>query len=534
MTANTDSATIVQHMCPLCEAGCGLEVHLVKGDVSLIRGDRNDVFSGGFLCPKGTALKGLQHDPDRLRMPLIKRNGQFVEVDFDEAFAEVERLLIPVKEQHGPLACGVVIGNPTVHRTGLLLYVRDLIAAVGSPNVFSAATLDQMPKHLSVGEMFGDFYSVPVPDIERTDLLLIIGANPIVSNGSLWSVPNFRGRAKALRERGGKIITIDPRLTETAKAADQHHHIRPGTDALFLAAVVNVLFDESLVRLGRLEPHVIGLAAVQSSVQNFGPDRVARACGISGDAIRAIARELAAAPSAAVYGRLGTCLQGYGTVTSWLIDVINTITANLDEPGGAMFPKAPAFAGNTTGPSGSGAGVSTGAYHSRVSAAPEVMGQFPMGCLAEEIETPGDGQLRALITIASNVALSAADGPRVERALDQLEVLVCLDPYLNETTRHADVIIPGPSHLEEAHYDVFFSQFGHRNTARFSAAALTKAPEMLHDWETILRLVAILSGQGASVDIGSFDDELTRSLLDETAAEHAEAIMGVLDGQTGI
>lgn len=534
MTADETSKTIAYHICPLCEAGCGLEVHLVDGDVSLIRGDRDDVFSNGFLCPKGTALKGLQDDPDRLLKPLIKRNGRFVEVEFDEAFAEVARLLTPLRAEHGAAACGIAIGNPTVHRTGLLLYVRDLIAAVGTPNVFSAATLDQMPKHLSVGEMFGDFYSMPVPDIERSDLLVIIGANPVVSNGSLWSVPNFRGRAAVMRERGGRIITIDPRFTETAKLADQHHNIQPGTDALLLAAIVHVLFDEGLVEFGRLEPHVKGVRALQSAVVGFQPDHVAGSCGVAADVIRSIARELAAAPTAAVYGRLGTCLAEHATVTSWLVDAINTITGNLDKPGGAMFPKAPAFAGNTTGLPGSGSGVETGTYRSRVSGAPEIMGQFPMGCLAEEIETPGEGQLRALITIASNVALSAADGPRIEKALDQLDVLISLDIYLNETTRHADVIIPGPSALEEAHYDVFFSQFAHRNTARFSPPSLPKPASTPTDWETILRLVAILAGDGVDSDIEQLDEVLTRALLEESAAEHAEAIMAVLQGQTGL
>lgn len=344
-----------------------------------------------------------------------------------------------------------MIGNPTVHRTGLVLYVLDLAAALGSPNVFSSASLDQMPKHLAVGEMFGDFYSMPVPDIERCDLLVIIGANPIASNASMWSVPDFRGKAEAMRARGGRIITIDPRLTETSRAADRHHHIRPGTDALMLAAIAHVLFDEGLVDLGRLAPHIDGVAKTEDAVHGFTPERVANRCGIAAADIRSLARDLAAAPRAAVYGRLGTCLQEHATTTSWLIDVLNTITGNLDEPGGAMFAKSAAFAGNTIGRDGTGEGVATGAYRSRVSGAPEVMNQFPLACLAEEIETPGDGQIRGLIMLASNAALSAPDGPRLERALDQLDVLVCLDIYLNETTRHADVIIPGPSPLEESH-----------------------------------------------------------------------------------
>jgi len=525
-------STTALHMCPLCEAGCGLSVHIVDGEVSRIRGDRDDVFSHGFLCPKGTALKALQNDPDRLRKPLIKRDGRFVEVEFDEAFAEVDRLFKPVIEEHGPLSCGLVIGNPTVHRTGLVLYALDLASAIGSPNVFSAASLDQMPKHLSVGRMFGDFYSIPVPDIERTDLLVIIGANPMVSNGSMWSVPDFRGKAKAMRARGGKIVTVDPRFTETSKVADRHHHIRPGTDAMFLAAflaaIVRVLFEEGLVDPGRASEHVVGIDAVREAVEMFASDDVSVRCGIAAADIRSLARQLAEAPTAAVYGRLGTCLQQHATATSWLIDVINTLTGNLDQPGGAMFAKPPAFAANTSGTPGSGEGVSTGSYSSRVSGAPEVMNQFPISCLSEEIETPGEGQIRGLVMMASNMALSSPDGPRVERALGQLNALVCLDPYLNETTRHADVIIPGPSALEEAHFDVFFANFAHRNVARYSPPAIPPPPGVPDDWETMVRLVGIFSEMGPNVDVVALDYDLTRRSIESGAPGQGDGIMGAL------
>ena len=525
---------VVRHMCPLCEAGCGLEVHVANGDVKLIRGDRDDVHSAGFLCPKGTALKGLQHDPDRLRRPLVKRDGQFVEVSFAEAFAEVDRLLTPLRAKYGPAACGLVIGNPTVHRTGLVLYALELAAALGSPNVFSSASLDQMPKHLSVGEMFGDFYSIPVPDIERTDLLVIVGANPMVSNGSMWSVPDFRGKVKALLARGGNIITVDPRYTETSAVATQHHHIRPGTDALLLAAIVHILFDDDLVDLGRLQPHVAGFDQLKGSFADFSPERVAKRCGISSRDIRDLAHRISSAKRAALYGRLGTCLQEHATVTSWLIDVVNILTANLDEPGGVMFATPPAFAANTTGEDGSERGISTGSYQSRVSGAPEVMNQFPLACLAEEIETEGDGQIRGLLMMASNAALSAPEGPRLEKALGQLDALICLDIYVNETTRHADVIIPGPSPLEEAHYDVFFSQFAHRNTARYSPPALAKDSEVPEDWETMVRLIGILDNKGPEADLLAIDEELTRQLLGEVPDEFVEPIMAALGDRVGV
>lgn len=521
------------HVCTLCEAACGLEITVDDGAVTLIRGDRDDVASHGFLCPKGTALKDLQNDPDRLRRPLVKRDGEFVEVTFDEAFAEIERRLLPIRESSGPLSTGLVIGNPVVHRTGLVLYIQELAAALGTPNVFSSASLDQMPKHVSVGRMFGDCYSIPVPDIDRTDLLVVIGANPMVSNGSMWSVPDFRGRAKALAARGGRMITIDPRFTETSAVADLHLPIRPGADVFLLAAIVHVLFGDDVVRLGRLAEHITDLAALRDVVDTFTPELAEARCGIHADQIVELAHDLARTPRAAVYGRLGTCLQEHATLTSWLVDVVNVLTGHLDEPGGSMFATPPAFAGNTTGPPGTGSGFSTGTYASRVSGAPEVMNQFPLACLAEEIETPGDGQVKALVMLGSNAALSSPDGPRLARALESLDFLVCFDIYLNETTRHADVILPGPSPLEESHYDVFFSQFACRNHARFSPATLGRPDHIPDDWEAMVRLIGILRGHGTGVDIAAMDDELLIELLGEMGDDELAAVTAVLASRTG-
>lgn len=521
------------HVCTLCEAACGLEITVDDGDVTLIRGDQNDVASHGFLCPKGTALKDLQNDADRLRRPLLKRDGVFVEITFDEAFAEIERRLLPLRETHGPMSTGLVIGNPVVHRTGLVLYVLELAAALGSPNVFSSASLDQMPKHLSVGRMFGDFYSIPVPDIDRTDLLVVIGANPMVSNGSMWSVPDFRGRAKALKARGGRMITIDPRFSETSAVADLHLSIRPGTDVFLLAALVHVLFRDNLVKLGRLEALVTAIAPLGDAVAAFTPELASERCGIDAVQIVELAHELAATERAAVYGRLGTCLQEHGTLTSWLIDVVNVLTGHLDEPGTSMFATPPAFATNTTGAPGTGEGVTTGAYASRVSGAPEIMGQLPLACLAGEIETEGEGQLKALIMLGSNAVLSSPDGARVGKALEQLDFLVCLDIYLNETTRHADLIIPGPSPLEESHYDVFFSQFACHNHARFSPATLSRPADIPDDWETMVRLIGIIRERGSDVDITTMDDELLVELLGEMGDDELAGITQVLSARTG-
>ncbi|WP_420476220.1 molybdopterin oxidoreductase family protein [Noviherbaspirillum sp. ST9] len=527
MPTDTTEKT-VHRICPLCEACCGLELKVAGNKVISIRGHDEDVFSRGYICPKGVSLKDLHEDPDRLRKPLVKREGQFVETSWEEAFAEIERRLPPIMAQYGPDALGALAGNPSVHKIGLIMYFARLARALGTRNIFSASTLDQMPKQLSVGLLFGHWLSFPVPDIERSDFLLIIGANPIVSNGSLWTVPDYRGKAKAMRARGGRIVVVDPRRTETAEAADAHHFIRPGSDVYFLLGMVHTLFDEKLVRLGRLAEHVTGLEEVEQAVKDFAPERMAARCGIDAGTIRALARELARAERGAAYGRMGTTVQEYGTLCSWLIDVLNVLTGHLDREGGAMFAKAPAFAANTAGKPGIGKGVGTGRRKSRVSGAPEVMGEFPMVCLAEEIDTPGEGQIRALLTVAGNPVLSAPNGSRLSAALDKLDFMVSVDIYLNETTRHADVILPGLSPLEDIHYDTAFPQFAYRNYARFSDPVLSRPEGQPPEWEILLRLAAIIQGKGAGVDVEKIDDELFAEDVRRAVGEHADAVISAL------
>jgi len=529
-----DADTITAHrICPLCEACCGLEVKINKNDILSIRGHEADVFSHGYICPKGVSLRDLHNDPDRLRRPLLRRDGGFVEISWDEAFAEIERRLVPIIAEHGRDAVASVIGNPAAHKIGLLIYFQRLARALGSRNVFSASTLDQMPKQLASGLMFGNWLSIAVPDIERTDFLLILGANPMVSNGSLWTVPDFRGKARAMRERGGQIVVIDPRRSETAAVADAHHFIRPGADVFLLLGLVHVLFAENLLRPGRLAGHTLGLDDVRAAVQEFSPELVAVRCGIAAPTLRALARQLAAAPRAAVYGRIGTCTQEFGTLCSWLVDVLNVLTGNLDAEGGAMFPKAAAFAANTIGKPGSGRGIVTGRHASRVSGAPEVMGELPITCLAEEIETPGAGQVRALISIAANPVLSAPNGERLSAALDRLDFMVSMDIYLNETSRHADLILPGSSPLEDAHYDIVFQQFSCRNHTRFSAPLMARADDHPPEWQILLRLLAIVQGRGAQTDAIEFDTELFAADLQRTVPAHAAALQQALAHLSG-
>ncbi len=529
----TSSTTVAHRICPFCEASCGLELDVEDGRVVRVRGDRNDVFSQGFLCPKAVGLKDLHEDPDRLRQPLIKRDGRFVEASWDEAYAEIARRLPPIIAAGGPDAVATVLGNPVSHKMSLMLYFPRLARALGTRNMFSASSVDQVPKMLSSGLMFGSWLSVPVPDIERCDFLLVLGANPMVSNGSLWTVPDFRGKAKALRARGGRMVVIDPRRTETAALADAHHFIRPGADVFFLLGMVHTLFDEGLVRPGRLAAHTIGIDELGAAVRDYAPERVAARCGIDAAAIRDLARTLAATPRAAVYGRIGTCTQEFGSLCSWLIDVLNVLTGHLDEEGGAMFPKAAAFAANTRGKPGIGRGVVSGRHRSRVSGAVEVAGELPITCLAEEIETPGPGQIKALIAIAGNPVLSAPNGPRLAAALDGLDFMVSLDIYLNETSRHADVILPGPSPLEDAHYDVSFTQFSHRNHARYSPPVLAREAGAPDEWESLLRIAAIAQGQGAAVDIAALDDAALELELEKAFGPAAAQVLAALAPQRG-
>jgi anaerobic selenocysteine-containing dehydrogenase len=500
--------------CPLCEATCGLEIVTRGRSIESIRGDARDPFSRGYICPKGPALKHLDTDPDRLRRPMIRRGDRWDEVGWDDAFAEIDRRLPPIQAAHGRDSVAVYLGNPSAHTLALMLYPRALIRVLGTRNVYSASTVDQMPKHVSAGLMFGTPLSIPVPDVDRTAYLLILGADPVVSNGSLMTAPDIRARLRAIRARGGRVVVVDPRRSRTAEDADAHHFIRPGTDAHLLFALVHTLFAEGLVRLGRLAAHASGVERVEELARPFTPEAVAPVCGIAAPVIRGIARDLATAESAAVYGRVGTCQQEFGTLASWLVDVVNTLTGNLDRPGGAMFTRAAAGAANTRGTPGRGKGLRIGRRASRVRGLPEALGELPAACLAEEIETPGDGRIRALITIAGNPVLSTPNGARLVRALGSLEFMVSLDVYLNETTRHAHVILPGLSPLEQSHYDVALWQLAVRNYARWSPPVFAPPSDRPTDWQVVLRLAGIVLGQGPAADTAALDELVVRQQVE--------------------
>ncbi|MDJ0343112.1 molybdopterin-dependent oxidoreductase [Streptomyces sp. H10-C2] len=526
-------------ICPLCEATCGLTLTIEDDKVTSARGDRDDVFSAGFICPKGATFGALDADPDRLRRPLVRKDGRLVETGWAEAFAAAAAGLGTVTAAHGPDAVGVVLGNPNVHTVAGGLYPSQLIGALRSRNIFSASTLDQMPKHVSCGYLFGDPNAIPVPDLDRTDYLLILGANPLVSNGSLATAADFPGKLKALRRRGGRITVIDPKRTRTAEAADRHISLRPGTDAALLFALVQVLFAEGLTDLGTLADQVTGVEEVRALAAEFTPEAVEGVCEVPAGEIRALARELAAAPSAAVYGRLGSTAVEFGTLGSWLVDVLNVLTGNLDRPGGAMFPLAPtARAPRAAAP---GKGFTVGRWYSRVSGHPEVKGELPAAAFAEEIDTPGEGRIRAVIALAANPVLSAPDGHRLDRALAGLDFMISVDPYLNETSRHAHVVLPPPRPAQSAHYDFAFSTLAVRNTVRYTRAAVPLEDGRPDEPEIYARLVHILSGAGAGADPAVVDEQaiarlLTRATADPQSPFHGDdpgAAAGRLSGRTG-
>jgi anaerobic selenocysteine-containing dehydrogenase len=528
-TGNGESEALtrtVHRTCPLCEATCGLELRLEGRDIALVRGDRDDVFSRGYLCPKGTALKQLESDPDRLCRPQVREGDTWSDVSWDDAFAEVERGLTPILERHGRDAVAMYIGNPNVHNLAGQIYNRVLIQALGSKNLYSASTVDQMPKQVSSGLMFGTGLSIAIPDIDRTDHLLMLGANPFASNGSLMTAPDYPGRIRALRARGGKLVVVDPRRSKTAEEADEHLFIRPGTDAHFLFAIVYTYFAEQLVSLGDVAGHVAGVDEVEQLARDFSPETVAPVCGIDAETIRRTARELAAAPRAAVYARIGTCTQEFGTLASWLVDVVNCISGNLDRAGGVMFTKPATGSATTGGTPGAGRGVRFGRRTSRVRGMPERFGELPVVCLAEEMETPGDGQVRGMITVAGNPVLSTPDSGRLDRALATVEFMVSVDIYKNETTRHANVILPPEGVLARAHYDLVFYQLSIRNVANYSPPVVDLEPGEMAEAEILLRLANVVAGQGAAADPAALDDLVVTGLVQKAVQRPGSNVEG--------
>lgn len=485
------AASVHFRACNLCEAICGLRITVEDGRVIDLRGDPEDPLSRGAICPKAVALTDLHADPRRLRAPVRRTSSGWEELPWDAAFDFVTERLRAAEREHGPDAIATYLGNPNVHNSGTMLSSSAFLRALRTRNRYSATSVDQLPHHVAALAMFGHPMLLPVPDVDRTEFFLIMGANPLVSNGSIMTAPGMRERIRAIRARGGRVVIIDPRRTETAKAADEHHFIRPNADAALLLAIVDTIFSENLTDFGRLAPHLDGVEALRGAASQFRAERVAAYCGIDAPAIRGIARAFASADRAVAYGRVGLSMQRFGGLCQWLVNALNAITGNLDEPGGMMWTK-PAFDLLLGAKPGE---THEGRWHSRVRGLPEFNGELPVATLVEEIETPGEGQVRALVSIAGNPVLSTPDGARLERAIEGLVFFVAIDPYVNETTRHAHVILPPAMGLETDHYDVVFHLLAVRNTARYNEAIFELPEGARYDWQIFEALAHRLTGK---------------------------------------
>jgi anaerobic selenocysteine-containing dehydrogenase len=472
--------------CPLCEATCGLRIEVKDDRVVTIKGDREDPFSRGHVCPKAVALRDIHEDPDRLRQPLRRTTSGWEEVSWQDALDQAAQGIYDVQRRHGVSAFASYLGNPTVHNLGAMLFVPVFLRHLASRSIFSATSVDQLPHMVAAQQVFGHRMLVPIPDVDHTDYLLILGANPIASNGSLMTVPDVRRRFQAIRERGGKIVVIDPRRTETAEIADAHHFIRPGTDALLLLSLLKELLDDG-ARLRHLHDLCDGLDQLHEVTAGVTPESAAAHTGIDAATIRRLADELRGAPSAACYGRMGTSTQAFGGLCQWLIIAINAVSGNMDRNGGVMFTQ-PAF-DIIHGPRALTAGRGRlGHRTSRVRRLPDFASELPVAALAEEILTAGDGQIRGLLCFAGNPVLSTPNGPQLEGALASLDLMVSIDPYLNETSCHARLILPPTSPLERSHYDITFHALAIRNTARYSPPLFDAPAGTMHDWQILLEL----------------------------------------------
>ncbi|UVE18823.1 molybdopterin oxidoreductase family protein [Pseudomonas sp. LS44] len=480
--------------CHLCEAICGLTIETERLDdcsqqILSIKGDAEDSFSRGHICPKAVALQDIQSDPDRLRQPMRRVGNEWQPIEWGAAFELVAERLSAIQAAHGQNAVAVYQGNPSVHNYGLMTHSNYFLGLLKTRNRYSATSVDQLPHHLVSHLMYGHGLLIPIPDIDHTDFMLILGGNPLASNGSIMTVPDVEKRLKALKARGGKLVVVDPRRSETAAIADQHLFVRPGQDAALLLGVLNTLFEENLTRGSHLLSN--GIDALRGAIHEFDAEAMSRRCGVSAEDIRQLARDFAAAPSAVCYGRMGVSTQAFGTLCQWLVQLINLVTGNLDRPGGALCTQPAVDLVATT------SGGHFNRWQSRVSGLPEYGGELPVAALAEEMLTAGEGQIRALVTVAGNPVLSTPNGRRLEQALEGLEFMLSIDFYINETTRYADLILPPTAPLEHDHYDTTFNMFAVRNVTRFNEAVLDKPQGALHDWEIFVGLAQAFTARNS-------------------------------------
>jgi len=480
--------------CNLCEAMCGLEIQHTETKIISIRGDMKNVLSKGHICPKAIALQDLYHDNDRLKTPVKRTDNGWKNITWEEAFDEVAKKIKSIQNKYGNDAVGTYRGNPNVHNLGMMLFGSPFIQSLKTKQKYSATSVDQLPHHISSLKMFGHHMLIPIPDIDHTHFMLIIGGNPVVSNGSMMTAPDFSNRLKAIKKRGGKLVVIDPRYTETAKIANQHFFIEPGKDALLLLALIHVIFDENLDKNEHLGLHINNWDEIKNIVKDFSPEKTSSIIGINSNEIKDLAKTFAKAKSAVCYGRLGVSTQEFGGICQWLINVLNIITGNFDKKGGAMFTLPAVDLVGMSALTGK-----TGSFdrrRSRVHKLPEYSGEFPVSTLADEILTDGNGQIKAMVTIAGNPVLSTPNGKQLAKAFEQLEFMVAIDIYINESTQYADIILPSTTGLETSHYDLVFHQLAVRNTANYSPPLFNKNEDQMHDWQILNALTKRITGNG--------------------------------------
>ena len=528
--------TLHHRACHLCEAICGLTIETEVQDdgstqIRSIKGDAQDTFSRGHICPKAVALQDIQSDPDRLRQPMRRVGSEWQAIDWDEAFALVAERFSAIQERHGKNAVAVYQGNPSVHNYGLMTHSNYFLGLLKTRNRYSATSVDQLPHHLTSHLMYGHGLLIPIPDIDHTDFMLILGGNPLASNGSIMTVPDVEKRLKAIQKRGGKLVVVDPRRSETAAIADQHVFVRPGQDAALLFGLLNTLFEENLGRSSHLA--IDGLDEVRQAIAGFTAEAMSARCGVPATTIRQLARDFAAAESAVCYGRMGVSTQAFGTLCQWLVQLINLVTGNVDRVGGVLCTEPAVDMVAST------SGGNFNRWQSRVSGLPEYGGELPVSALAEEMLSEGEGQIRALVTVAGNPVLSTPNGRQLEQALDGLEFMLSIDFYINETTRYADLILPPTGPLEHDHYDTTFNMFAVRNVTRFNEAVLAKPAGSLHDWEIFVGLAKAFAGKlgvdlkptmapeqmiDAGLRMGAYGDKSEHKLSLATLREHPHGL----------
>ncbi|MGF6128333.1 anaerobic selenocysteine-containing dehydrogenase [Pseudomonas frederiksbergensis] len=527
--------TLHHRACHLCEAICGLTIETTEAEgrvqITSIKGDPQDTFSRGHICPKAVALQDIQNDPDRLHQPMQRVGSEWQPIAWEDAFNLVAERLAGIQERHGQNAVAVYQGNPSVHNYGLMTHSNYFLGLLKTRNRFSATSVDQLPHHLTSHLMYGHGLLLPIPDIDHTDFMLILGGNPLASNGSIMTVPDVEKRLKAIQARGGKVVVVDPRRSETAAIADQHLFVRPGGDAALLFGMLNTLFTEGLSRDSHLP--VDGLNEVREAVAGFTAEVMSPLCAVPAEQIRQLARDFAAAPTAVCYGRMGVSTQAFGTLCHWVVQLINLVTGNLDRVGGALCTEPAVDLVAST------SGGHFNRWQSRVSGRPEYSGELPVSALAEEMLTGGEGQVRALITVAGNPVLSTPNGRQLEQALDGLEFMVSIDLYINETTRYADLILPSTSALENDHYDTTFNMFAVRNVSRFNRAILAKPEGALHDWEIFVGLAKAFAAKTGkelkpTIAPAQMIDRGLRMGLYGDASEHKLSLATLFDHPHGV